>query len=457
MDTQQTHNRKIAALATAVASSLLLVACGGGSGGGSSTPSKKEQTITFPAIETMAVGDSETLAATASSKLAVIYASTTPEICSVSKAEGDKKDTFMVKALAAGDCTITANQAGDSSFTAAKAVSITTPIVGTELTVNVPETIEPDAANTTITISGKPVSDNLTAMLGDAKLTTKSMGKYKAEVTVTSEDIAKVGMVGDVILTIKDGDKVVKEQMVNIALPKATGDSFTVKKTGYTECANLDDNHIDCTNKEKLGEGEDGYYNTNQDGEVQAGADNNYIKVAHKTDKATEYCVYDLVTGLTWEQKTDSGLQANSHKYSWYNGTLGKEISRLDEGKAKADTICKGSLDKCNTEVYLKTLNDMNYCGHNDWRLPTQQELVGIRDFGKVKVDSPFTNPIFNLVHVPDNGNSSMQDEAYTTQSISSNGGSVAIVNFSSDILITGLRPIKGGANFVIAVRSDTK
>jgi hypothetical protein len=72
------------------------------------------QTITLGAVPSVVFGGTGTLAATASSGLPVSFASTTPQICSVS---GN-----IVTGLAAGTCSITASQAGSASYLAAPPV-----------------------------------------------------------------------------------------------------------------------------------------------------------------------------------------------------------------------------------------------------------------------------------------------------------------------------------------------
>jgi hypothetical protein len=59
-------------------------------------------------------------------------------------------------------------------------------------------------------------------------------------------------------------------------------------------------------------------------------------------------CVQDNVTGLMWEAKTDANKAAN--------------------------------LNFAAAQAHVATLNAANLCGHNDWRLPTPQELAGLVD-----------------------------------------------------------------------------
>jgi photosystem II stability/assembly factor-like uncharacterized protein len=49
--------------------------------------------------------------------------------------------------------------------------------------------------------------------------------------------------------------------------------------------------------------------------------------------------------------------------------------------------------------AYLDSLNNRNYCGHNDWRLPNRHEMLSLRDFGGeylytyLPENNPFTYP----------------------------------------------------------------
>ncbi|MBK8321700.1 MAG: DUF4214 domain-containing protein [Betaproteobacteria bacterium] len=73
--------------------------------------SKDDQSIAFGTAPNIAVGGTGTVIATATSGLAITYATTTPGTCSVSGA--------TVTGVAVGTCTITANQGGDTFWNAA--------------------------------------------------------------------------------------------------------------------------------------------------------------------------------------------------------------------------------------------------------------------------------------------------------------------------------------------------
>ena len=77
------------------------------------------QTLSFGTAPELSLFGSATVTATASSGLAVTYSSLTPVICSV------QADSGVVTGLAAGTCTLAANQPGDANYNAAAQVSQT--------------------------------------------------------------------------------------------------------------------------------------------------------------------------------------------------------------------------------------------------------------------------------------------------------------------------------------------
>jgi hypothetical protein len=106
------------------------------------------QTISFPAIAAQKVGTPLTLSATATSGLAVSFASSTTGVCTVSGTTA----TFV----AAGTCTITASQPGNNVYTAA-------PSVTQSFSVTSAATFTLSLATPTITLQpGNGVADVLT-------------------------------------------------------------------------------------------------------------------------------------------------------------------------------------------------------------------------------------------------------------------------------------------------------
>ena len=77
-------------------------------------------------------------------------------------------------------------------------------------------------------------------------------------------------------------------------------------------------------------------------------------------------CIWDRVTNLIWEVKTDDGgLQDKDWTYQW---------------GANGGTNCLGGMN-CNTDSYISTLNAASVCpvsGGGTWRLPTRREQISI-------------------------------------------------------------------------------
>ena len=80
--------------------------------------------------------------------------------------------------------------------------------------------------------------------------------------------------------------------------------------------------------------------------------------------------VKDNVTGLIWENKTDDGtIHDKDNTYTWYDSN--PSTNGGNAGFPGAGT---------NTEAFIKDLNDANFGGHADWRLPTIKELAYLVD-----------------------------------------------------------------------------
>ena len=94
--------------------SALMTGCGGGDG-----PAIKAQpqTLQFGATPVLPLNGTATVAATSSASLAVTYSSLTATVCSV------QRDTGKVTALAAGTCTLAADQEGNDDFAPAAQVT----------------------------------------------------------------------------------------------------------------------------------------------------------------------------------------------------------------------------------------------------------------------------------------------------------------------------------------------
>jgi hypothetical protein len=105
-------------------------------------------------------------------------------------------------------------------------------------------------------------------------------------------------------------------------------------------------------------------------------------------------CVQDQFIGLVWELKSDlPGLRDWRNTYSWYSPEESFD-GELDYRGQKNAGDCVGS--DCDTSAYVLAVNETGYCGHNDWRMPSRDELGSISD--PRKTDNP---PTINLDFFP--------------------------------------------------------
>jgi len=111
-------------------------------------------------------------------------------------------------------------------------------------------------------------------------------------------------------------------------------------------------------------------------------------------DSDTWNCVLDHRTGLLWERKRsgDTVINRQTDSYFWYMPDIPNAgvVGIQDDSNQRAGVIgglCVGfdaenSETWCNTHAFIKRMNDAEYCGFSDWRLPTMAELTSIINYG---------------------------------------------------------------------------
>lgn len=156
--------------------------------------------------------------------------------------------------------------------------------------------------------------------------------------------------------------------------------------TGIYWCADGSTSELECPITGLKGQdGETGRDVTHNDDSVGA-AGFNYTKLDDNgnelaADALDWSCVKDNVTGLVWEVKTtDGGLRDKGHYYSWYNTdhTANGGSPGAPDGGTCVDI-------DCDTESYVEAVNAAGLCGANDWRLPTDKELLSIVHNGRAE------------------------------------------------------------------------
>jgi len=99
-------------------------------------------------------------------------------------------------------------------------------------------------------------------------------------------------------------------------------------------------------------------------------------------------CVSDTKNGLMWEVKSkDDGMRNLNNLYSWFDPENKILKGVTDGGRCRGDAAC-------DTNAYIEAMNQNNYCGHNDWRLPTREEMAALVKYGentdKIRIDTDY-------------------------------------------------------------------
>lgn len=112
-------------------------------------------------------------------------------------------------------------------------------------------------------------------------------------------------------------------------------------------------------------------------------------------------CVHDDGTGLMWEVKSqDDSIRDSDNLYSWYTPENSSQPAAqptaeqpVDEHGEPDGGRCKGGID-CDTYAYVQAMNKLNYCGHDDWQLPTREQMQTLVELknseAKVKINSHY-------------------------------------------------------------------
>lgn len=109
---------------------------------------------------------------------------------------------------------------------------------------------------------------------------------------------------------------------------------------------------------------------------------NQYIKIDFSGNRLPDMtetwrCVEDPNTGLVWEVKSGDGDLHDKHNlYSWHDPAKEGGVAGVADGGR-----CDGDVE-CDTHAFIQAINEENYCGYSNWRLPTREEMLSIVRIG---------------------------------------------------------------------------
>jgi len=193
-----------------------------------------------------------------------------------------------------------------------------------------------------------------------------------------------------------------------------------VPDTGQTKCYDLAGLVIPCPSRGQALYGQDANYSINPMSYTKLDGSGNVLP-----DSAISWAmVKDNVTGLIWEMKTNlDGVENFSDPHD-------------------ADNVYfRSNIDNTIVEAFLKELNDANFGGYTDWRLPTVNELTNIVNFS-----IPFPGPTIDTGYFPNTRasyflSSTPKADGTGVWSVDFNGGSYYIDKYK----YTYLRAVRGG------------
>ncbi|WP_372767203.1 DUF1566 domain-containing protein [Pseudoalteromonas sp.] len=126
-------------------------------------------------------------------------------------------------------------------------------------------------------------------------------------------------------------------------------------------------------------------------------------------DNATDFsCVRDNISGLIWEVKQESNgtlpntqLREAQNSYSWFLSSVSNGGETGAEAPARIS--CPSTVN-CGLEQYITEVNEANYCGGNNWRVPSHRELSSLLYYaqqgsGSVMIADYFPNTATQLIN----------------------------------------------------------
>jgi hypothetical protein len=167
--------------------------------------------------------------------------------------------------------------------------------------------------------------------------------------------------------------------------------NFALNDTGTTYCRDSAGNDADCLiappqdgnsgrdnqtlNKQGAGPAGFDWSKRAHDGSLITDQQQAWQNTGSETASTQWSCVQDHQAGLWWEVKSDviGSINHRDLRYSWLNDDTNSNGGIT--GSTSSDD-CNGSL--CDTQSYMAALNALHFCGRDNWRLPSLNELLSL-------------------------------------------------------------------------------
>ena len=189
-----------------------------------------------------------------------------------------------------------------------------------------------------------------------------------------------------------------------LLIPFINVQAYPIPDTGQTKCYN-DSVEIACPAQGQPFYGQDGSYTINPHSYTKLGQ-NGVVLPDSSTQAYGWIMTRDNVTDLIWENKTtDGSVHDRDNQYTWCDtnpATNGGDIG-----------VCYSASPPMDTEAFIKALNDAQYGGFSDWRMPTIKELSSL-------INSSIQNPgpTIDAVWFPNTNSSAYWSSTYIANSL---------------------------------------
>lgn len=213
--------------------------------------------------------------------------------------------------------------------------------------------------------------------------------EYAIAVTVLAANEAAASEQFSLALNLLEGEAILPPSAPSVTIIKPLPAQRALNDTGAVQCYGVS-GVLNCASAPQ---GQDAHVGRDTEaqliktGQGDAGFDFTKLDASGQplANQATNFasdpwaCVKDNHRQLIWEVKTNAaGLHNASRNYHWYStdtATNGGHAGNQGLGCAQGDP--------CNTQAYVAAVNQASLCGHNDWRMPTLEELRSLVDYGK--------------------------------------------------------------------------